>query len=267
MLDYLINLYDSNKLPNLLLYGNNLLGKKTLLEHLLLHIYKTYENIENNTLILNCSLGKGNIKFIRENLKFFANTITHKTISTFKSIVLLNADKLTLDAQSALRRSIELCGHSKFFIITDNRNKLIKPILSRFSNIFCNELNMGKVYKSLTKISNVNNQYNKISVIVKELDGKFCCLALTQLTHQAICYEKNKLLLHYCILIYNKGISANNLLDYFKNNQLYNSEYYKFIFCYDIYKKEIRVEIFLIFIILYYYKINNKFNFSLFNNN
>ena len=90
--------------------------------------YKTYENIENNTLILNCSLGKGNIKFIRENLKFFANTITHKTISTFKSIVLLNADKLTLDAQSALRRSIELCGHSKFFIITDNRNKLIKPI-------------------------------------------------------------------------------------------------------------------------------------------
>ena len=53
MLDYLINLYDTNKLPNLLLYGNNLLGKKTLLEHLLLHIYKTYENIENNTLILN----------------------------------------------------------------------------------------------------------------------------------------------------------------------------------------------------------------------
>ena len=267
MLDYLIDLYDTNKLPNLLLYGNNLLGKKTLLEHLLLHIYKTYENIENNTLILNCSLGKGNIKFIRENLKFFANTITHKTISTFKSIVLLNADKLTLDAQSALRRSIELCGHSKFFIITDNRNKLIKPILSRFSNIFCNETNMGKIYKSLTKISNNNNQYNKITVIIKELDCKFDNLALAQLTNETISYEKNKLLLHYCILIYNKGISANNLLDYFKNNQLYNSEYYKFIFCYDIYKKEIRIEIFLIFIILYYYKISNKFNFSLFNNN
>ena len=267
MLDYLINLYDTNKLPNLLLYGNNLLGKKTLLEHLLLHIYKTYENIENNTLILNCSLGKGNIKFIRENLKFFANTITHKTISTFKSIVLLNADKLTLDAQSALRRSIELCGHSKFFIITDNRNKLIKPILSRFSNIFCNETNMGKIYKSLIKISNVNNQYNKIIVIIKELDVKLNNLELMQLNNDIISYEKNKLVLHYCTLIYNKGISANNLLDYFRNNQLENSEYYKFIFCYDIYKKEVRIELFLIFIILYYYRINSQFNFNLFNIN
>jgi DNA polymerase III delta prime subunit len=267
MLNYLVDLYDNNKLPNLLLYGNNLLGKKTLLEHLLLHIYKTYENIENNTLILNCSLGKGNIKFIRENLKFFANTITHKTISTFKSIVLLNADKLTLDAQSALRRSIELCGHSKFFIITDNRNKLIKPILSRFSNIFCNETNMGKIYKSLTKISNVNNQYNKIIVIIKELDIKLNNLELMQLNNDIISYEKNKLVLHYCTLIYNKGISANNLLDYFRNNQLENSEYYKFIFCYDIYKKEVRIELFLIFIILYYYRINSQFNFNLFNIN
>ena len=267
MLDYLIDLYNANKLPNLLLYGNNLLGKKTLLESLLLYIYKTYENIENNTLILNCSLGKGNIKFIRENLKFFANTITHKTISTFKSIVLLNADKLTLDAQSALRRSIELCGHSKFFIITDNRNKLIKPILSRFSNIFCNELNMDNIYKSLTKINNVNNQYNKIAITIKELDGKFNNLTSAQSNNEIIDYEKNKLLLHYCILIYNKGISANNLLDYFKNNQPENSEYYKFIFCYDIYKKEIRIEVFLIFIILYYYKVNNKFNFNLFNVN
>jgi DNA polymerase III delta prime subunit len=267
MLNYLVDLYDNNKLPNLLLYGNNLLGKKTLLEHLLLYIYKTYENIENNTLILNCSLGKGNIKFIRENLKFFANTITHKTISTFKSIVLLNADKLTLDAQSALRRSIELCGHSKFFIITDNRNKLIKPILSRFSNIFCNETNMGKIYKSLTKISNVNNQYNKIIVIIKELDVKLNNLELMQLSNDIISYEKNKLVLHYCTLIYNKGISANNLLDYFRNNQLENSEYYKFIFCYDIYKKEVRIELFLIFIILYYYRINSQFNFNLFNIN
>jgi DNA polymerase III delta prime subunit len=267
MLDYLIYLYDANKLPNLLLYGNNLLGKKTLLENLLLYIYKTYENIENNTLILNCSLGKGNIKFIRENLKFFANTITHKKISTFKSIVLLNADKLTLDAQSALRRSIELCGHSKFFIITDNRNKLIKPILSRFSNIFCNETNMGNIYKSLTKINNVNNQYNKIAISIKELDIKFKNLESSQLSSENIDYEKNRLVLQYCILVYNKGISANNLLDYFKTNHPENSEYYKFIFCYDIYKKEIRIEIFLIFIILYYYKINNKFNFNLFNNN
>ena len=126
---------------------------------------------------------------------------------------------------------------------------------------------MGKIYKSLAKITNVNSQYNKINVLIKELDSKFNTLASSQLSNENIDYEKNKLVLHYCILIYNKGISANNLLDYFKTNHPENSEYYKFIFCYDIYKKEIRIEIFLIFIILYYYKINNKFNFNLFNFN
>ena len=59
---------------------------------------------------------------------------------------------------------------------------------------------MGKIYKSLTKISNNNNQYNKITVIIKELDCKFDNLALAQLTNETISYEKNKLLLHYCIL-------------------------------------------------------------------
>ena len=31
MLNYLVDLYDNNKLPNLLLYGNNLLGKKNII--------------------------------------------------------------------------------------------------------------------------------------------------------------------------------------------------------------------------------------------
>jgi hypothetical protein len=125
---------------------------------------------------------------------------------------------------------------------------------------------MGNIYKSLSKIVNVNNQYNKIIVIIKELDVKFTNLAQLQLVSDIYDYEKIKLVLDYCILLYNKGISANNLLDYFKNNQAENSEYYKFIFCYDIYKKEVRIELLLLFIILYYYKINNKFNFNLFNN-
>ncbi len=170
MLTYLKNLYDSNNLPNLLLHGNNLIGKKTLLEELLLYIYKTYENIENNTLILNCCLGKGNIKFIRENLKFFANTITNKNVINFKCIILLNADRLTLDAQSALRRSIEIYNHTKFFMITDNKSRIIKPILSRFSEIYCNEKNMISVINSLIKINNNlnNNYYNKINNVIKD---------------------------------------------------------------------------------------------------
>ena len=81
------------------------------------------------------------IKFIRENLKYFANSIVEANSgSLFKSIILLNADKLTMDAQSALRRCIEVYNHStRFFIIVDDKYKILKPILSRFSDIYCNE--------------------------------------------------------------------------------------------------------------------------------
>ena len=55
----------------------------------------------------------------------------------FKSIVLMNADELTIDAQSALRRCIELFSHNtRFFIIVENKYKLLNPILSRFCEIY-----------------------------------------------------------------------------------------------------------------------------------
>ena len=260
MLQNLKELHDKNNLPNLLLYGNNLIGKKTLLEQLLLYIYKNYKNIENNTLILNCSLGKGNIKFIRDNLRFFANTIIHKNITNFKSIVLLNADSLTLDAQSALRRSIEIYSNTKFFIVTANKSKIIRPILSRFCEIFCNINNMNSIYKSLTVTNNNNNNNkvnNKLSVLIKKLNN-----AMKTITNGS----ENDLLINYSSLIYNKGISANNLLEYFTNCSNFKSDYSKFVFFFDIYKKEIRCEEFLIFIILYFYNNNCAINFSIFNN-
>lgn len=257
MLKYLKNLYHDNNLPNLLLCGNNLIGKKTLLEELLLYIYKNRDNIDNNTLILNCSLGKGNIKFIRENLRFFANTITHKNVTNFKSIILLNADKLTLDAQSALRRSIEIYNHSKFFIVTDCKSKIIKPILSRFSEIYCTEKNNSIIYKSLQKINNNLNvtNYNKINNIIKDLENNSNDLE-----------NRNLILVKYSNLLYNKGISANNLLEYLKNKNQFKSDFFKFVFFFDIYKREVRIEEYLIFIILYFHINNCIIDFSIFNN-
>ena len=88
-------------------------------------------------MTVNCAYGRG-IRFIREDLKYFAK-MNLDTVhgEMFKSIVLLNADKLTIDAQSALRRCIELFCHStRFFIVVEDKNKLLKPILSRFCEIY-----------------------------------------------------------------------------------------------------------------------------------
>ena len=88
----------------------------------------------------NCAHGKG-IRFIREELKFFAKTnIDLKDGNIFKSVILTNADKLTIDAQSALRRCIELFSYStRFFIVVENKDSLLKPILSRFCDIYVAE--------------------------------------------------------------------------------------------------------------------------------
>jgi hypothetical protein len=138
----------TNKIPNIIFHGSTGSGKKTILYNLLDRIYcKTAsggDNVEeqrnimkSNILYVNCCHGKG-IKFIREELKFFAKmNIHHTTGVMFKTIVLFNADYLTTDAQSALRRCIELFSHNtRFFIIVENMDKLLNPIVSRFCQIY-----------------------------------------------------------------------------------------------------------------------------------
>jgi DNA polymerase III delta prime subunit len=121
-------------------------------------------------MYVNCAHGKG-IKFIREELKFFAKThINSNGGDTFKSIVLLNGDKLTMDAQSALRRCIELFSHNtRFFIIVEDKYKLLRPILSRFCEIYISEpeykgkiINLYKYNLEETfKLTDIKNQRNE----------------------------------------------------------------------------------------------------------
>lgn len=134
--------HSSGKIPHLIFHGSNGCGKRTLVDEFLNLIYDNDKNkIKTNVMYVNCAHGKG-IKFIREELKFFAKTnIKLNTGVIFKTIVLLNADNLTIDAQSALRRCIELFSvNTRFFIIVENKHKLLNPILSRFCEIYVPEV-------------------------------------------------------------------------------------------------------------------------------
>jgi hypothetical protein len=128
------------KIPNIIFHGTHASGKKYLLYNFIDLIYNSDKSIINKYVInVNCAQGKG-IKFVREELKFFARTnmttMNNLEGNTFKTIILQNADKLTIDAQSALRRCIELFSHStRFFIIVEDKFRLLKPIISRFCEI------------------------------------------------------------------------------------------------------------------------------------
>ena len=126
------------KIPNLLFHGPCGSGKRTIVYDFIHTIYGgNKEKLKSYVMNVNCAYGKG-IKFIRDELKFFAKTnIQTNDGNIFKSVILTNADKLTTDAQSALRRCIELYNHTtRFFIIVEDKYKLLKPILSRFCELY-----------------------------------------------------------------------------------------------------------------------------------
>jgi len=142
----------TRKIPHLLFHGNSGTGKRTIVNQFIREIYQNdQKQIESNVMYVNCAHEKG-IQFIRGEIKTFArinvqnsplplsttNTpYYHNQQEMFKIIVLQNADKLTIDAQSALRRSIEIYSHNtRFFIIVENIQKIMNPILSRFCEIY-----------------------------------------------------------------------------------------------------------------------------------
>jgi hypothetical protein len=125
------------KIPNIIFHGVSGCGKNTLAWNFIRSIYGNDKGaLKDYVMHVNCAHGKG-IRFIREDLKFFAKTnVDLKDGEIFKSVVLMNADKLTTDAQSALRRCIELFNHStRFFIVVEDKCKLLRPILSRFCEV------------------------------------------------------------------------------------------------------------------------------------
>lgn len=159
-----------HKIPNIIFNGPSGSGKSTIVNDFISLIYDgNREKIKDLVMYVNCAHGKG-IKFIREELKFFAKTHIHSNGGdTFKSIILFNGDKLTMDAQSALRRCIELFSHNtRFFIIVEDKYKLLKPILSRFCEIYISEpeykgktINLYKYNLEETfKLTDIKNQRN-----------------------------------------------------------------------------------------------------------
>jgi DNA polymerase III delta prime subunit len=176
----------TKKIPHIIFHGPLGSGKRTLLKYLIDKLYINNKNV----MYVNCGHGKG-IKFIREELKFFAKSnIKNNNKGVFKSIVLLNADKLTIDAQSALRRCIEqFSKNTRFFIIVENKDKLLKPILSRFCNIFVENplidcINLHNLKHNNILIDKKRKEYLKKNLENKDHSLKNCFSISTKLYEQ-----------------------------------------------------------------------------------
>jgi hypothetical protein len=256
-LEYFIS---SQKIPNIIFHGPSGSGKRTIVKKFIENIYyDDKEKIQSFVVYVNCAHGKG-IKFIREELKLFAKTHIHSNGGNiFKSIILLNADKLTMDAQSALRRCIELFSHNtRFFMVVEDKYNLLKPILSRFCEIYIPEpeingetinlykYNLGKTFK-LDSIKNqqrdwlkreLNKFHNEIHNFNKNYDSSLLLLSL----------------MDFCVKLYEKGYSGLDVIYLIENNYMDNyiteTKKYELLIALNKVRKEFRNEKLLLLFIL-----------------
>ena len=117
------------EMPHLMFSGSAGVGKTTTALCLAREILGDYW--KDHTLELNASDERG-INMVRDRVKKFARFAGLDTKIPFKLIILDEADEMTADAQTALRRIIEdTAGYCRFIMIANNISKIIEPLQSR----------------------------------------------------------------------------------------------------------------------------------------
>jgi DNA polymerase III delta prime subunit len=243
----------NKKIPNIIFHGPFGSGKKTIVNEFIQRIYNNdKESIHNYVRNVNCAHGKG-IKFVREELKFFAKMHIHSNGgNTFKSIILINGDKLTMDAQSAIRRCIETYTHNtRFFIIVENKSNLLKPILSRFCEIYVPEPEFNNRLIHLYSY-NLENTFQSKKIKLKQMELlKKDFLNINDANNLSIIEIMN-----IAVKFYEKGYSGLDIIHLIEQypdllrEKMDVLKKYELLIAFDKVRKELRSEKLLILFIL-----------------
>jgi replication factor C subunit 2/4 len=116
-------------MPNLLISGAPGIGKTTSILCLARELLG--EKYQDATLELNASDDRG-IDVVRQSIKMFAQKKVSLPAGRHKIVILDEADSMTIGAQQALRRTMELYAETTRFALACNfSSKIIEPIQSR----------------------------------------------------------------------------------------------------------------------------------------
>ncbi|MBN1167531.1 MAG: replication factor C small subunit [Methanospirillaceae archaeon] len=169
IIERLMSYVDAGSMPHLLFTGNAGVGKTTAAVALAREFFG--EDWRMNFRELNASDDRG-IDVVRNQVKQFARTSPFGG-AAFKILFLDEADALTSDAQSALRRTMETYAMSCRFILSCNySSKIIDPIQSRCAVYRFRSLDNEAITTMVQRIGHEQNL-----VITPEISAAICFVA------------------------------------------------------------------------------------------
>jgi DNA polymerase III delta prime subunit len=163
-----------------------------------------------------------------------------------------------MDAQSALRRCIELFSHNtRFFIIAEDKYNLMKPILSRFCEIYVPEPVINGSVINLYKY-NLNEVFKTKDIKSQRCD--WLKKELAKYTNKKVNIDE---LITLCIKLYEKSYSGLDILNLLENPKYLESilnieKRYELLLCFNRVRKEFRNEKLLMLFILNFIFISSE---------
>jgi hypothetical protein len=253
--------FNTKQIPHIIFHGTSGTGKRTILHNFLCKIYDGDKHkLKTNVMSVNCAHGKG-IKFIRDDLKNFAKTNVQSNSGVFfKSIVLYNADYLTIDAQSALRRCIEIFSHNtRFFIVVENKHKLFNPILSRFCEIYIPEIIHDNSFVNLHRKKldvKLHTTFDNNNIVIANIDIERPCIAEDTILGLYYIHKNNPecfsaTLVNTTTRLYENGYSAQDVINTIRTMTIFSEkEHVSIVLCFNKIRSEFRNEKMLMFYII-----------------
>ncbi len=212
------------EMPHLLLYGGSGVGKTSSILALCNELYGP-KRIGERVIELNASDERG-INIVRHKIiqfaKFAIGTADPKyKCPPYKIIILDEADAMTKEAQSALRKVMEDTSHiTRFVFICNYINQIIDPINSRCVCIKFKQIDKQQISNKLIEVAKLENIDINVSGIncISEIssgDLRKALLLLQNVKYYKITNNK-QIIVDTDIYDMNKYITKNEIQKYFK---------------------------------------------------